>query len=136
MHFPSVVLLAVAAAGALTSCKSVSPDALPAAEAWLALVDAEQYPESWTEAASFFKGKIDSPSWERAVAAARGPLGHVQSRVVKSSTAATSLPGAPDGEYVVFQFETTFEHKQGATETVTPMKDTDGRWRVSGYYVK
>ena len=48
----------------------------------------------------------------------------------------TSLPGAPDGEYVVIQFDTSFTNKKVAVETVTPMKDEDGIWRVSGYYVK
>jgi hypothetical protein len=117
----------------VSSCKSVSPDALPATEAWLALVDSGQYAESWGEAASFFKAAVDSPNWERQVAGVRGPLGKMQSRVVKS---ATSVPGAPDGEYVIFQFDTSFEHKTGAVETVTPMKDKDGRWRVSGYYIR
>ena len=49
---------------------------------------------------------------------------------------ATELPGAPDGEYVVFQFSTAFEHKRAAVETVTPMMDADGQWRVSGYFVR
>jgi hypothetical protein len=48
----------------------------------------------------------------------------------------TSLAGAPDGEYVVIQYETSFENKKSSIETVTPMLDKDGKWRVSGYYVK
>jgi hypothetical protein len=36
----------------------------------------------------------------------------------------------------VIQFETSFANKQRAVETVTPMLDTDGAWRVSGYYVR
>lgn len=48
----------------------------------------------------------------------------------------TSLPGAPDGEYVVVQFETSFTNKKAAAETVTPMLENDGQWRVSGYYIK
>jgi hypothetical protein len=47
-----------------------------------------------------------------------------------------SLPGAPDGEYVVIQFATSFENKKSAIETVTPMLDSDGEWRVSGYFIK
>ena len=47
-----------------------------------------------------------------------------------------SLPGAPDGEYVVIQYATTFENKKSAIETITPMLDGDGKWRVSGYYIK
>jgi hypothetical protein len=53
-----------------------------------------------------------------------------------SASYQTSLPGAFDGEYVVIQFETSFENKKSAVETVTPMKDKDGRWRVSGYFIK
>jgi hypothetical protein len=48
----------------------------------------------------------------------------------------TTMPGAPDGEYVVIQYQTTFEHKNSAVETVTPMLDNDGQWRVSGYYIR
>jgi hypothetical protein len=36
----------------------------------------------------------------------------------------------------VIQFATSFENKQSAVETVTPMRDSDGTWRVSGYYVR
>jgi hypothetical protein len=46
------------------------------------------------------------------------------------------LFGPPDGEYVVIQFETSFENKKSAIETVTPMLDQDGKWRVSGYFIK
>ncbi len=48
----------------------------------------------------------------------------------------TSMPGAPDGEYVIIQFESSFANKKSAVETVTPMKDENGVWRVSGYYIK
>jgi hypothetical protein len=48
----------------------------------------------------------------------------------------TSLPGAPDGDYVVIRFATSFEKKKSAIETVTPMRERNGTWRVSGYYIK
>ena len=43
--------------------------------------------------------------------------------------------GAPDGEYVVLQFQADFENKAQAVETITPMLD-EGQWRVSGYYIR
>jgi hypothetical protein len=55
---------------------------------------------------------------------------------LESATATHSLPGAPDGDYVVIKFASSFENKASAVETVTPMKDTDGKWHVSGYYIK
>jgi hypothetical protein len=66
----------------------------------------------------------------------RKPLGKLVSRQVKSKTYITSLPGALDGEYVVIQFETSFEKKKSTVETVTPMMHKDGQWRVSGYFIK
>ena len=68
--------------------------------------------------------------------AMRRPLGGLLSRSVQAAKYATSLPGAPDGEYVVIQFTTGFSNKESAIETVTPMKGPDGVWRVSGYFIK
>ena len=70
------------------------------------------------------------------MAAVRGPLGKLISRKVIGTEYRTELPGAPDGEYLIIQFATSFEHKQSAVETVTPMRDREGTWRVSGYYIK
>lgn len=41
-----------------------------------------------------------------------------------------------EGRYVVIQYDTTFENKKSAVETITPMMDSDGRSRVAGYYIK
>lgn len=60
----------------------------------------------------------------------------MMSRELKSKQYATSLPGAPDGEYVVIQFKTAFENKKSVVETITPMLDKDKKWRVSGYFIK
>jgi hypothetical protein len=110
--------------------------AIEAAEAWLQLVDEGQYGESWAQAAEFFRKNISREQWMTALNGVRKPLGKVLSRKVLNATYATALPGAPDGQYVVIQFDTSFENKQNAVETVTPMLDTDGQWRVSGYYIK
>lgn len=103
---------------------------------WLALLDQGGYAESWQHAADLFKKAVTQEQWEHSISAFRKPLGNVVSRDLKSSTYTTSLPGAPDGEYVVIQFATSFENKKFAVETVTPMLDPDGQWRVSGYYIK
>jgi hypothetical protein len=107
-----------------------------AAEAWLSLVDNETYAESWTTAATGFRNAITSERWQAAVANARRPMGKLKERSLDKATTARTLPGAPDGEYVVFQFNTAFENKAAAVETVTAAKDTDGMWRIAGYFVK
>ena len=83
-----------------------------------------------------FKDHVTKDQWQSMIAAARDPFGKVLSRKLKSTKYATTLPGAPDGQYVVIQYETSFEHKQSAIETITPMLDRDGKWRVSGYFIK
>ncbi len=110
--------------------------ALSAAEKWLVMVDSEKYAESWKEAAELFRNAVQPQQWEQSMQAVREPLGKLISRKVKTKAYRTSLPGAPDGEYVVIQFETSFENKKVAVETVTPLMGKDGAWRVSGYFIK
>jgi hypothetical protein len=110
--------------------------AVSAAEKWLATVDAGKYAASWKEAAEFFRNAVKPEQWEQSMQSARKPLGKLVSRKVQTKIYKTSLPGAPDGEYVVIQIETSFENKKTSIETVTLMMEKDGNWRVSGYYIK
>jgi len=109
---------------------------LQAADAWLQLVDSGWYAKSWEEAAEYFKNAVPQDDWQRSMEVFRKPLGKLVSRKLKLTRYTTSAPGAPDGEYVIIQYNTSFENKQSATETVTPMLDRDGKWRVSGYFIK
>lgn len=115
---------------------SAEDAALKASQKWLDLVDKGQYAESWDEAAQYFKAAVDKEQWKGRMNGFRAPFGKLLSRKVKSQQHATSLPGAPDGKYVVIQYETSFQNKKSALETVTPMLGKDGAWRVSGYYVR
>jgi len=110
--------------------------AVAAAESWLVLVDDGKYGDGWDVAAEYLKNAVTKDAFEKSMQAARKPLGKMKSREVKSKDYRTSLPGAPDGKYVVIQFETSFENKTAAIETITPMLDKDGKWRVSGYFIR
>ena len=110
--------------------------ALKSAKAWLALVDSEKYKESWDEAAEYFKGAVPQNQWQQSMQSVRKPIGKNLSRKLQSKLYLTSLPGAPDGEYVVIKFDSSFENKKNALETVTPMLEKDGKWRISGYFMK
>ena len=107
-----------------------------AALSWLALVDGGSFAESWRQAAELFRRQLTSEQWESAVRSAREPLGRVVSRRLERSEESHSLPGAPDGDYVVLQYDTSFEKKKSAVETVTAMKEKNGEWRVAGYFVR
>lgn len=107
-----------------------------AAQMWLHEIDAGNYPTSWKQASSYFRGAITEKNWTDALNGARRPLGNLISRKVTKTTSAKSLPGAPDGNYLVMQFATSFANKKSAVETVTFMREKDGNWRAAGYYIK
>ncbi len=135
------IVLMIAVLGLLSMCgvaanQQAETEAVQVADQWVALVDEGQFASSWDKAAELFKGAITKDQWEKSLTAVRTPLGPRVTRKVKSTQYATSLPGAPDGEYVVIQYETAFQKKRSAIETVTPMRDPDGKWRVSGYFIK
>ena len=110
--------------------------ATESANHWLSLIDGGNYAASWDAAAPVFKGAVQKAQWATMLEATRTPLGKIVSRSVKSAVYTTSLPGAPDGQYVVIRYETSFEHKKSAVETVTPSLGGDGQWRISGYYIR
>jgi len=105
-------------------------------ETWLSLVDTQKYSASWDAAAKMFRSRVTKEQWQTAVQTTRDPLGRLKSRTLKSATSATTLPGVPDGQYVVFQFDASFEHKTAAVETVTAAREVDGMWHVAGYFIK
>lgn len=111
-------------------------NAVASAKAWLHWVDTGKYDSSWIEAAPIFKAAVTQERWSEQMQGIRKPMGEVKSRIVKNTQYRSRLPGAPDGEYVIIQFKTEFAHKKSAVETVTPAKDQEGEWRVSGYYIK
>ena len=113
-------------------------DTVPATNAalgWLAMVDAGRYGQSWEAAAQYFRDSITRPQWEAKLAQSRGKMGNVMLRKVTGVRYARELPQAPAGEYVVVQYSTRFESGL-FTETVVPMKEKDGSWKVSGYLIR
>ena len=110
--------------------------AVEAMQQWLKLVDEGNYTQSWADACQYFKGMVKQDQWEQALKGARQPLGKVLSRNLKGAEYKTSLPGAPDGEYVVIRYETSFENKKSAVETVTAMLEKDGTWKAAGYFIQ
>lgn len=137
MKLPVYCALALWVVGAAVAQAPKPEDAAQAvATPWLALLDDAKYPEAWTGAAKIIQTLVPLERWNTAMAAVRLPLGKVQSRTLESAKFSTSMPGAPDGEYVTLRYATVFAHQSSAIETVTPMRETDGTWKVSGYYVK
>jgi hypothetical protein len=100
------------------------------------MVDQGKYAQSWETASDSFHSAIKEEDWQQALDHARTPLGKVLKRKLSTSNYTTSLPGAPDGQYVVTLFSTQFEHKVSAQERVVAKRGRDGSWRVTGYFIQ
>ena len=110
--------------------------AVQIAEMWLALMDEGKFEESWDESSSMFKNSVTKEQWAETMRINRPLLGKVLQRNVKTKSYETNVPGKPDREHVAIQFQTKFENKAIGIETITPAKDSDGVWRVWGYFIK
>lgn len=102
---------------------------------WLKVVDSGQYIESWQQAAPYFQEQLSSSKWEQDLNQVRAPLGKVISRQVINSSRHSSLPGMPNGAYIVTTIATSFEQKKLAIETITVSK-VGKEWRTVGYFIK
>ena len=131
----SLALLLSAPLAAAVAVGPTEGDGVQAAQAWVKLLDDGQYGASWDRAAALFKAAISRADWEKKAASARAPLGKVLSRKLASSQLAHALPGAPDGTYVIVLYDTQFEHKAQARETVTVALDSGERFRGAGYFI-
>ena len=107
-----------------------------AAQSWLVQIDSGNYAKSWKEASAYFQGTVTEKNWTDALNGTRKPLGKLVSRKLNKAQSASSIPSAPDGNYVVMQFDTSFSNKKGAVETVTFVQEKDSKWKAAGYYIK
>lgn len=110
--------------------------ATEAAQAWLKLLDAGEYEKSWNQVGGYMRQTTEKAQFLDSLRKLRIALGETVSRKLLSAQFTTSLPAAPDGQYVILQFTAERSLKKNGVETVVPMLDTDGVWRVSGYNVR
>ena len=132
---PTVCLVALMAMPLLADDASIKAGR-EAVDAWLVLQDAGTYDETWEQSAAFVKKLLNQQKWQTAMQTHRAPLGAVKSRALQSSSYATELPGMPDGKYVVLLYKTSFENKKSAVETIIPMWEEDGQWKVMTYRIR
>ena len=94
----------------------------------------KQESKSWQQADALFKSQLSKANWKSALNTVRAPLGKVATREQISANAYSSLPGAPQGKYLIVQFKTQFSARL-AVETLTLSKSS-GQWRAVGYFIK
>ncbi len=124
------------AAQAAEAADAAEAAAVTAAESWLRLTDANQLAESWTQAASVFRSAVTTEQWQAAATQVRAQAGTLVSRALKEATFTTTLPHLPEGEYVVIEYQSSFQTAPSAVETVVLINEGTPDWRVAGYVVR
>ena len=108
-------------------------------QTWLKEIDQSKYAQSWTDAAPAFQQAITSEAWVADLTRVRTPLGACKSRVLGSASRQTDLPspaGKASGDFILAQFDSSFDGLKYAVETVSFVKAPDGTWKAAGYYIK
>ena len=106
------------------------------ARSWLELTDRGDALASWRATGKQFQHAIGADKWADSLKQVRSPLGAVVERTLLSTQFATSFQGAPDGDYVLLVFRSSFAKKIDSGETVTLEREADGAWRVIGYLIR
>ena len=104
-----------------------------AAEAFLSLIDQDNYQESWAEASTWLRNNADAMEWAEHAGRFRKPLGVVSQRAFNSVELDDALEDMPEGNYAFVFFDTTLEKGGTASEMVGLMLEDDSTWRVIGY---
>ena len=104
-----------------------------AAHAWLLLLDRRDWGTAWDASSNMFRQAVPLGAWMDNVPKLREPFGVFQERQPAESLYKKSLPGRPDGDYVTSHFVSKFDKTAQVIETVTTVREPDGRWRVTGY---
>lgn len=119
----------------MAAARPAETEASSVAHKWLELLDDGQWNASWQAAGTMFKAQLTPAQWATTIQSVRQPLGQASSRSFQSVIQTKTLPGAPAGDYQVFQFGTRFANKPDTIETVVLAREQAG-WRVNGYFIR
>jgi hypothetical protein len=103
------------------------------AHAWLQLLDRKDWGTAWDTSSQVFRQAVPLASWMDNIPKLRDPLGAFVERQPAEAVYKKTLAGRPAGDYVTAVFVSKFAGKPQVVETVTTVRDPDGRWRVTGY---
>ena len=118
----------------LAEKRSREKQARTAAEEWLALIDAADYPAAYSRESERLRAATTEEQFIRSMEGRRAPFGKLLSRTFIGAAFTHKLTSAPDGHYESILFRTSFAHKAVAAERVILSLESEG-WRVVDYRV-
>ena len=133
MRLLLTVTLAGFAAAMMMIAGPAEDEASASGKKWLTLLDEQKYEESWKQAGTTFRDQVKQGDWVASLKRFREPLGSLVSRAPARVDFTKSLRGAPDGDYAIIHFTTSFTNKS-VTERLTLMKEGE-KWQVAAYAI-
>lgn len=106
------------------------------ASAWLQMLDKRDWRNAWQASSQLFRSNVPINAWLEGIPKVREPLGALAERTAAEAVYKTTLEGRPDGEYVTISFIAKYANKPEAEETVTTVREADGKWRVTGFQTR
>ena len=107
------------------------------AREWLELVDRGEVAGSYARAGERFRKAVSGSAWSAAYEQERRPRGALVQRGLYQTVFNARVPGASsDGEFATLAFRTAFANQSVAMETVSLERESDGAWRVVGYFIR
>jgi Protein of unknown function (DUF4019) len=98
-------------------------------------LDHGRYADSYAYTGMLIRSQLDRAAFAKQIEKARADTGAMLTRNLIDVSYNTTLPGAPEGQYVLLHYGASFANRQQAVETVT-LAFAKGYWRVVGYYIK
>jgi hypothetical protein len=102
---------------------------------FLGYLDQGRFADSYAYTGMLIRTQLDRDAFSTQIQKTRVGTGALQSRELIDAGYTTTVPGAPDGQYVILHYHASFANRQDAVETVT-LAFAKGYWRVAGYYIK
>jgi len=106
-------------------------EAREAADAWLALYDANDIEGTYETAADVFKEQVSLEDWEMQAGQVQDAVGELDGREFTETVYTNELPQAPAGDYMIVQYDTQYAN-MNVTEFVILLLE-EGEWRLVGF---
>jgi len=133
----TVMLLTLApriAAQPTDSLAIAKQKAQSAVESWLALIDNNEFGESWDAAAAPFQERLERANWIRQAERLRDSVEALSSRTLTQTQYRDTFRRAPaEGPFVLFKYRTNRTDALFEELLLTIREDTT--WKVTGYQV-
>jgi hypothetical protein len=111
-------------------------DTIEASKKWLALLDTGKTGTAWDASSAYLKSVVTRQKWIAGITSARKPFGKIDKRTATKFARSHSMPGAPDGDYSIIEFESVFANGKRASEQLIWTLGDGDVWSVSGYFIR